>query len=149
MLPKTITKPACIIMNIDNASKPGKHWLAYWFDSKGCGEFFDSFGWPPGKFFRKYLESHSDRNFYNPILIQNPLSTVCGQYCLYYLIKRARGIPMDLIMAYFDANDRTGNDEALSDWFNDYFNTDFKLVISRFPNKSNCQFQCIAIIDIW
>ena len=46
----------------------------------------------------------------NPVPLQSPLSAVCGQYCIYYLYNRARGIDMSSILLDFgcdvDYNDQ-------------------------------------------
>ena len=36
-----------MVANTDPSSKPGTHWVAFYFPSKGKGEFFDSYGHPP------------------------------------------------------------------------------------------------------
>ncbi len=118
-LPKVIARPACIVVNTDPSHKPGTHWLAIFFGNNGIGEFFNSFGNQPARTFENYLTKHSRTSYYNPVPLQHPLTSICGQYCIYYLVKRARGVPVDEIVSTFDPTDRAANDERLLDWFND------------------------------
>ena len=84
-VPTTVNLPACYIANTDPISKPGTHWIAVFLDGKK--EFFDSYGRPPPA-----------KCAYNTVRIQGPLSSTCGQYCLYYLCHKVRGRPMKEIV---------------------------------------------------
>ena len=41
------TFPSAYVINSDPSSKPGEHWVAVYFDKRGRGEYFDSYGLPP------------------------------------------------------------------------------------------------------
>ena len=41
------TFPSAYVINSDPSSKPGEHWIAVYFDKRGRGEYFDSYGLPP------------------------------------------------------------------------------------------------------
>ena len=56
-LPKSLdTFPCGFIANTDPSTKPGTHWVAFYFSSHEKGEFFDSYGYSPEqyKFFKFY-----------------------------------------------------------------------------------------------
>ena len=38
------TFPSAYVINSDPSSKPGEHWVAVYFDKRGRGEYFDSYG---------------------------------------------------------------------------------------------------------
>ena len=95
-LPKYICQGG-FIANTDVHSKPGKHWCAFYFDGAGCSEFFDSYGKHADCYnntFSKCLQNNSTVHVYNNKPLQSNFSRVCGQYCIYYLIHRARGTNM-------------------------------------------------------
>ena len=79
---------------------PGKHWVVrYMIDD--CREYFDSLG---GRIneeeFIQFLRGHYK---YISVQTQEPLSTVCGQYCLFYMCLRVRGYSMNYIVNILDA----------------------------------------------
>ena len=48
LLPRSMNIYPCgYIVNTDPSSKPGKHWVAFYFTRPEQGEFFDSYGHPP------------------------------------------------------------------------------------------------------
>ena len=42
--------PAAFVVNTDPSDLPGTHWVAFYFDMNGKGEFFDSYGKAPGQY---------------------------------------------------------------------------------------------------
>ena len=113
-LPRTVPQyPSSYIVNTDPASKPGTHWVAFYFPNKDQGEFFDSYGQTPEFYhraFENFLNHNSYRWTYNRIALQSLTSNACGQYCLWYLLHRSRGISIARTLGYFrkdkDWNDR-------------------------------------------
>lgn len=95
--------PACFICNVDSSAKPGSHWLAFYLPSKNHVEFFDSYGNHP-HFFQGPISdfvSRYPRIEYNPLMLQSNVTTVCGQYCIYYLYSRCRGKSLQNILSHF------------------------------------------------
>ncbi|GFY52008.1 uncharacterized protein TNIN_365711 [Trichonephila inaurata madagascariensis] len=85
-------KRAAIVVNTDVSTGPGVHWLALFYEN-GKLEFFDSFGRPPqyfGLHIIKYLQKYQNVDIVS-IPLQNPCSSVCGPYCIYYILKRSLG----------------------------------------------------------
>jgi hypothetical protein len=111
-VPRRISaRPACYIVNTDPISKPGKHWYAVFLDTDGRREVFDSYGRTP-----------SAMNVdYNPVRIQGPLSSTCGQFCLYYLCQKVRGRSMKEIVNDFSV-DFVLNDMCVAEYVNRNFN---------------------------
>lgn len=100
-LPERIdTFPCGFVANTDPSTEPGTHWITYYFPSPEKGEFFDSYGFPP---------EHYDLNVYpidviNSRKLQSSWSEVCGQYCIFYLYHRSRGMSMNKIVNLFSDN---------------------------------------------
>ena len=79
-------------INIDNGSRGGSHWTAFYIKNNKS-YYFDSFGGAPDKFLLNQLPKPI---IYHNYKIQDINSKLCGSYCLYflYLIER---------MNYYDA----------------------------------------------
>ena len=105
------------VCNTHDADKPGEHWIALYIDGDH-GEYFDSYGLPPlHTTFRKFLKDHCVEWSYNNKTLQSPLSNVCGQYCIAYLLFRCRNVPMKTFANLF-GTDLVANDCRVFDWIN-------------------------------
>ena len=107
-LPKSVR--GLIVCNTDPHDKPGEHWVAMYIDEQ-CGEFFDSFGRPPTKVFKNFLNKHCKRWIFNERQLQSICSRFCGHYCVYYCILRSRGIDLRKISS--SLTDDTGFNDVL------------------------------------
>ncbi len=99
--------PYGFVANTDTWGNPGKHWVAFYMDENGQGEFFDSLGRPPQHYceqFKSFLTTRCAKIVYNTRPLQSPDSVLCGQYCLYYLANRCRGATMQDILSHFTDN---------------------------------------------
>jgi hypothetical protein len=106
-------RPCAYISNTAKLNEIGVHWICFFFTSKDQpNEYFDPYGLPPSKReFTKFLGRK--KCIYNNRQIQG-LSTVCGQYCMFFILKRAQGYTMKEIIEKFSpyklkANDRKVN----------------------------------------
>ncbi len=137
-LPETVpSRPISYIVNVDPSSKPGSHWTAFDFSADGSAYFFDSYGNAPEQYdehFKHFLDNNSCRWMYNRIHLQGPLSSVCGQYCLYFLLKRARNVPLNKIVSVFSANAQN-NDQMVNDFIRSHFNVNSRVYDSEFIVK--------------
>lgn len=114
MLPTISEYPAALVCNTDPHNKPGQHWIAMYIDVDGYGEYFDSYGMPPlVPAFGTFLTHTTSTWIYNSRRLQSNYSTVCGQYCIYYLVYRTKGIPMNTLIRNF-TNDLYFNDETVN-----------------------------------
>lgn len=107
-------RPLGLIINIDNSEQAGRHWIAVYFDSHGLGELFDSYGNSP-----EYFGLKSSLN-YNDVRLQSPFSDVCGQYCIFFLLHRCRGITMKEIVERF-SNNVNKNDSFVRQYVHNVF----------------------------
>jgi hypothetical protein len=115
-LPRRIKKfPAFIIANTDKSSDPGMHWVAFYFPTKNSrGEFFDSYGRPPGYYsphFLHFLKRNCKTWVTNKKVVQAAYSMACGPHCLFYLKLRAGGKSMKTITKAYYSNNLYNNDK--------------------------------------
>ena len=96
---------------IPSTQTSGGHWVAAWND-----EYFDSYGREP----IKELKSRRRHWIWNERVLQSPLSSVCGQYCVYYLLHRARGYSMNDIVKDFTM-DLDENDQFVYDFVREQY----------------------------
>jgi hypothetical protein len=106
-------RPAAIIANLSASDNAGTHWIAFYFNPEPPHEYFDSYGLVvPSKYgFQKLLAANGGQHYKrNCNTLQSPLSTVCGQYCMHFILMRCRGDSMENIVAEFDPDDPMNND---------------------------------------
>ena len=89
------------VINTAPDSHPGLHWVALMVKGDSI-EYFDSYGGEPSFKLRRWGKSKHWTT--NPFPLQSPLTSVCGQYCVYYLLHRARGIELNVLLMDFVAD---------------------------------------------
>ena len=101
-LPKTLKRNECGILNLDDSSGNGTHWVAWHRRAessptkKGTKKYyFDSFGLQPPLEMIKYLGSEI---LYNTEEIQPKDQVFCGHLCLYVLKEVSKGIGLQRII---------------------------------------------------
>lgn len=95
-----IQRETAMIVNTDAHDKEGTHWLAMYVQDEDTLEFFDSFGFPPS-IYKPFISQYASQFSYvkwNEISFQSLTSNVCGQYCMYFVLKRCKGSSMDYIV---------------------------------------------------
>jgi len=125
-IPKFDGFPDSFILNLDPHDLPGSHWIAVFINHEKIGEFFDSYGnKPKDELLSNYLTKNCQDWEHNEKSLQSPYSSVCGQYCLYFLCHKVRGETMKDILRNF-GDDSEENDILVSNWVNETFdlNTD-------------------------
>ena len=76
--------PKSLIVNTDEASKPGEHWVALVLTNKKCF-YFDSFGLPIVDFqISRFLKGY-EKVSYSNTCIQDVKSNKCGEFCIAFL----------------------------------------------------------------
>jgi hypothetical protein len=100
-----------IIVNTDNQTLPGRHWVAIRIDSKKHGEFFDSYGQKPQvKNHVEFLKRNCVSWKYNKICLQSSFSSVCGHYCMLYHFARHGGQSLTRFINEMDLKNVAKND---------------------------------------
>jgi hypothetical protein len=106
------------IVNLDTSSEPGSHWVAIYFDPRGCAEYFDSFSLPPPSPIENFITSNSYSFKCNGQQLQNVRTAVCGQYCTYFIIKRCSGKSMLQLLHPFSSVRLMYNDRFVFKYIN-------------------------------
>ncbi len=96
-LPNIEYRPSAFVANTDPSTSPGEHWVAFFIDKET--EYFDSYGLPPFPVFENYL-SRLGKYIFNDVTLQDFDTTVCGQYCIFFLHYRCQGYTMDQIVGF-------------------------------------------------
>ena len=105
------------VLNTAPDSHPGLHWVAVLVKGDTV-EYFDSYGGKPSLRLRRWGKKKLWTS--NPIPLQSPLTSVCGQYCIYYLLHRCRGIDLNILLMDFGP-DVDDNDKLVYDFVEDRF----------------------------
>ena len=103
-LPEVVsTYPSAFVCNTQNSDQPGEHWVAMYVDE--IGDYFDPNGQKPQQSeFTNFINEHCSQWSPNDRLLQSPISTVCGQYCVAFLIFRCRNISMHAFARLFTSD---------------------------------------------
>lgn len=126
-IPSKITDlPSCLVVNFDKSFQPGSHWVALYI-SNLTTEYFDSYGSQPTH--DSILKLLKDNYLYNAEKLQNPITTVCGQYCIFFLWKKSCGWSMEKILDVF-SDDTFENDFLVNDIIETYFKVDLQIIDS-------------------
>ena len=114
------TFPSAYVINSDPSSEPGEHWIDVYFDKRGRGEYFDSYGLAPAFVgLESYMDTHSLAGWiYNRKTLQAYFSSFCGHYCVYFILFRCRSVPLHVIVSDFTSN-LTENDRSISRFIRD------------------------------
>lgn len=124
-LKSTNKRPALYVINTAKLSKrnleesqnsvvPGKHWVVLIIKKDGKAEYFDSYGFPPTQpDIVRFIEEHSKQRVkWSTQMLQDPLSRVCGVYCVDYIQQRSSGVAMKQYLAQF-TTDTQLNDQKV------------------------------------
>ena len=97
--------PSAYDVNSDPKTQKGEHWVAVYFDKNRKGEYFDSYGLPLAILdLEAYMDRFSLDWIFNRKTIQSLFSTVCGHYCVYFILFRRRAIPLHAVVSVFISN---------------------------------------------
>lgn len=83
--------PCSMVINYDDSTEPGSHWIAIYAPMKEVAFFFDSLGLDGTEEIQSYLRTYypTVHRFYRNI--QKPTSKVCGQYAIFFIHMAALG----------------------------------------------------------
>ena len=92
-------------------------------------DFFDSYGNAPSALareFEKFLKRSVDSYSFNDKRLQGDFSTVCGQFCLFYLYHRSRGYDPREIVRMF-SKDPDVNDVLVNEFINEKYDSQLEV----------------------
>ena len=98
-LPRHLNVPSALVGNTDPDNLPGTHWVAIYIDANGRGEYYDPIGRPPFlEAYVNFMDKHCISWTHNTTRVQEEGSTVCGHHCIFYIVHRCLGHPMEDIV---------------------------------------------------
>ena len=108
----TRKSPFALVFNQDAYPGAGTHWIAIFCDVNGNLEYFDTSGSPPPDDNEKLnaIFDECKTVVYNNKRIQSFCSSVCGEYCIFYLIARLENISFEQCLNFFSASNKLQND---------------------------------------
>ena len=114
-LPEVVsTYPSAFVCNTHDSDQPGELWVAMYVDE--IGDYFDPYGQKPQHAeFTNFMNKHCSLWSPHDHILQSPISTVCGQYCVAFLMFRCRNISMHAFVRLF-TSDLIVNDCRVFDW---------------------------------
>ena len=112
--------PKGIIFNVDEKNEPGSHWISIYFDSNKECQYFCPLATEPFGSVLDFVIRNSHNACYNKTLIQNPLSAVCGYYCIYHLVHAARHYKLPEVVNHFANDNSKSNDEKVFNFVNSW-----------------------------
>ena len=120
-LPQKVKWPSSFVVNTDKSSKPGEHWLTFFYNKNGKCEFFDPLGFSP-KYYNldKYLETTSNEYYYNSQQIQGIFSEYCGYYCTLFILIKSLNYNLEFFLQLF-GKDTKINDLIIKELLKDNF----------------------------
>ena len=113
--------PFYIVVNLDNSNQPGSHWIAVRIDRQTVEVFdpagFQIFKWPriPCTLLSFLHRKTVSRKLHLSPPIQHNTSTLCGFYCIFYIIMRQH-YSLSKILSLFSSN-LSQNDRRLLNLF--------------------------------
>lgn len=95
-------KPQLVVANTHPSTKPGEHWVVFFFHGTTC-EYFDSSGNSPTDYncwkeFCDFIVRFSEKVTVTSRRVQPYNTDICGQLCLFYAYQRCAGYSMSEIL---------------------------------------------------
>ena len=103
------------IINMDDHTGEGTHWVLCSLLNKDIGVYCDSFACPPPKEVLQFMKRYRDTNVMNDNIIQDVNSTNCGYFMCYVADQLSRGRLLIDIMAGFSPKE-TENEKTIVAW---------------------------------
>lgn len=139
------------IVNVDPISKPGSHWIAAEIRGKpNRNLYFDSYGLPPSnRHLRKFVGVNA---VWNRKRVQHMLSTTCGQWCLYFILRRNEGWAMRKITKPFrtqtEKKQSIVNDHAINCKIENLFDIDEDVIDRKYVGQQIARQMSENIADV-
>jgi hypothetical protein len=81
-----------MVLNLDDSTGSGSHWVALFAVNQMRVYYFDSFGQAPSGVILHYLQDKYQKITFNNTRLQSLLSNVCGHYCIYVIYHMSIGL---------------------------------------------------------
>jgi hypothetical protein len=122
-IPLGLPIPTVLIINSDNKSQPGTHWLAIYVDKNRNAVYFDSFGRQPlVKNIQNFLDKQCKSYTYNHTCVQSYTTSTCGEYSVLFCAVLARGYSLrDYLNIFKNSPSLLANEKILRQVYGKYF----------------------------
>lgn len=135
--------PYCFVANIDTASRPGQHWVAFYYPKSTDCEFFDSYGLHPIWDYRFAIDSE-DELLISTHSLQSFNSNVCGHFVIYFLARRSLNHSFKSIVDSFMTGSPEWNDLLVRQFVRRRFNKRKYLPYANPYHHTLCRFNQIC-----
>ena len=116
VLPNKILNNKFYIINLDDSSGPGSHWVC--LTSYGQQViYFDPFGVVPAVNILKFIRTSKKPLYYSTLTLQHIKSELCGYYCIYMIEQMVNGRNFVDIVSQDFVNDESTNDKYIKKYF--------------------------------
>ena len=140
-------KPCALICNTDPHTESGEHWIALYISKEGMGEYFDSYGqYPLHDTIKDFLNNNTIAWKHNSQRLQSDFTTVCGQYCIVYILHRFLGLSMHGFLRCF-TKDFVSNDDMVASFVHKYFSVSPNLIDVDFLIIQACRAMKKALVS--
>ena len=94
-IPKCTKFPCAYVINVDESTEPGSHWVAIYALNTSKALYYDSLGKvPPPEIIADHMAKQFKTVEFQYKGIQNPSSDACGQYAIFFIYMAANKIPL-------------------------------------------------------
>lgn len=111
--------PILFIINTNTSNLPGQHWKAIYVSKSREGEVFDSLASPVSLILNLWMNEFTRKWTVSTTILQNPLSSSCGAYVLYYVMSRLNHSSLKSCIAPF-STDVFDNDMRMEQFMKTY-----------------------------
>ena len=108
--------PFMAVINTQSHNLPGEHWIAVYINENRRGEIFDSLVTPTSIFLIRWLNRHTRSWRKNIHRFQNPFSSTCGSFVLFYVLQRCECKMMECVTRRFSAS-FSANEKLVRDFY--------------------------------
>ncbi len=142
-LPEKVPRPFCLVVNTDSSDKPGAHWVAIFAGLEGTLDYFDSYGMRPlVPSIDEWISKVGGETNVNRRTLQGLMSATCGHHCIYFLIMRCKGIPMNQVVDMLSDSPFV-NDSFVAAYINKNCNLKFHLFDGDEYVQQFCNVFCV------
>ena len=110
--------PIFIVLNTHSQNLGGEHWKAIFIGEDRRGELFDSLAQPPNIPTQQWLRKHTRQYQRNERILQHPLSSTCGAFVLYFILKRLHVSRFVSVIQNFSCNP-SSNEKMICKFYHD------------------------------
>ena len=112
-------KPRLFIVNTDDSTGPGEHWVLVFFTGQNRGVYFDSYGLDVmDTRIQDFINKNCSSYVYNKRPLQGFFSYTCGHFCIYVGRRLARGFSLRRALSEFRTFNTYYNDSLVLKDFN-------------------------------